>query len=129
MIETARLRLRIATLPEMEAIIAAEPDAEMIKVAHTLDEAGVRVPVMVGGATTSPLHTALKIAPAYNGPVIWTKDASQAALLAARFMNPALSKQAIAELQEQQEELRTQVSASAEKLSIEKARENKLQLF
>ena len=102
---------------------------EMIKVARTLDEAGVRVPVMVGGATTSPLHTALKIAPAYNGPVIWTKDASQAALLAARFMNPALNKQAIAELQEQQEELRTQVSAPAEKLSIEKARENKLQLF
>ena len=43
---------------------------EMIKVTRTLDAAGVRVPVMVGGATTSPLHTALKIAPAYNGPVI-----------------------------------------------------------
>ena len=37
---------------------------EMIKVTRTLDAAGVRVPVMVGGATTSPLHTALKIAPA-----------------------------------------------------------------
>lgn len=103
--------------------------AEMIKVAHTLDEAGVRVPVMVGGATTSPLHTALKIAPAYNGPVIWTKDASQAALLAARFMNPALSKQAMVELQEQQEELRAQVVTPTDRLTIEQARENKLQLF
>lgn len=103
--------------------------AEMIKVAHTLDEAGVRVPVMVGGATTSPLHTALKIAPAYNGPVIWTKDASQAALLAARFMNPSLSSEALADLQRQQEKLRAQAAAPASQLSIEKARENKLNLF
>lgn len=102
---------------------------EMVKVAHTLDEAGVRVPVMVGGATTSPLHTALKIAPAYNGPVIWTKDASQAALQAARFMNSALSKEALADLRKQQEELRSQASAQVNRIPIEKARENKLNLF
>ena len=102
---------------------------EMIKVTRTLDAAGVRVPVMVGGATTSPLHTALKIAPAYNGPVIWTKDASQAALQAARFMNPALSGEALAELQRQQEQLRAEASAPQEQLSIEQARKNKLNLF
>lgn len=102
---------------------------EMIKVTRTLDAAGVRVPVMVGGATTSPLHTALKIAPAYNGPVIWTKDASQAALQAARFMNPALSSEALAELQRQQEQLRAEASAPQEQLTIEQARKNKLNLF
>lgn len=102
---------------------------EMIKVTRTLDAAGVRVPVMVGGATTSPLHTALKIAPAYNGPVIWTKDASQAALQAARFMNPALSGEALAELQRQQEQLRAEASAPQEQLTIEHARKNKLNLF
>ena len=102
---------------------------EMIKVTRTLDAAGVRVPVMVGGATTSPLHTALKIAPAYNGPVIWTKDASQAALQAARFMNPALSGEALAELQRQQEQLRAEASAPQEQLTIEQARKNKLNLF
>ena len=102
---------------------------EMIKVTRTLDVAGVRVPVMVGGATTSPLHTALKIAPAYNGPVIWTKDASQAALQAARFMNPALSGEALAELQRQQEQLRAEASAPQEQLTIEQARKNKLNLF
>lgn len=103
---------------------------EMIKVAHTLDAAGIRVPVMVGGATTSPLHTALKIAPAYNGPVIWTKDASQAALLAARFMNPALCKEALADLLRQQEALRAQSDSSENKqIPIEKARQNKLELF
>ena len=102
---------------------------EMIKVTRALDAAGVRVPVMVGGATTSPLHTALKIAPAYNGPVIWTKDASQAALQAARFMNPALSGEALAELQRQQEQLRAEASAPQEQLTIEQARKNKLNLF
>ena len=102
---------------------------EVIKVTRTLDAAGVRVPVMVGGATTSPLHTALKIAPAYNGPVIWTKDASQAALQAARFMNPALSGEALAELQRQQEQLRAEASAPQEQLTIEQARKNKLNLF
>lgn len=102
---------------------------EMIKVTRTLDAAGVRVPVMVGGATTSPLHTALKIAPAYNGPVIWTKDASQAALQAARFMNPALSGEALDELQRQQEQLRAEASAPQEQLTIEQARKNKLNLF
>ena len=102
---------------------------EMIKVTRTLDAAGVRVPVMVGGATTSPLHTALKIAPAYNGPVIWTKDASQAALQAARFMNPALSGEALAELQRQQEQLRAEASAPQGQLTIEQARKNKLNLF
>ena len=102
---------------------------EMIKVTRTLDAAGVRVPVMVGGATTSPLHTALKIAPAYNGPVIWTKDASQAALQAARFMNPALCGEALAELQRQQEQLRAEASAPQEQLTIEQARKNKLNLF
>lgn len=102
---------------------------EMIKVTRTLDAAGVRVPVMVGGATTSPLHTALKIAPAYNGPVIWTKDASQAALQAVRFMNPALSGEALAELQRQQEQLRAEASAPQAQLTIEQARKNKLNLF
>ena len=61
---------------------------EMVHVVTELKRAGVSVPVMIGGATTSRLHTALKIAPAYDGPVIWVKDASQNALVAARFLNP-----------------------------------------
>lgn len=103
--------------------------SEMIKVAQALEKAGIRVPLMVGGATTSPLHTALKIAPAYSGPVIWTKDASQAALLAARFMNPDLSKEALSDLRESQEKLRQQACNPAPQLSIEEARENRLKLF
>jgi len=59
---------------------------EMVKVATELRRAGVSIPIMIGGATTSELHVALKIAPVYGGPVVWMKDASQNALVAARLM-------------------------------------------
>ena len=42
---------------------------QMIKVSEQLNEAGLSIPVIVGGAATSKLHTALKMAPVYNGPV------------------------------------------------------------
>ncbi|MDY4745129.1 MAG: cobalamin-dependent protein, partial [Bacteroidaceae bacterium] len=102
---------------------------EMIRVAQILEKSGISVPLMVGGATTSPLHTALKIAPAYSGPVIWTKDASQAALMAARFMNPALADEAVEELRQNQECLRQQVATPTSQLSIEEARKKRLRLF
>ena len=60
---------------------------EMAHVAVELQRAGLDIPIMVGGATTSKLHTALKIAPVYGGPVIHMKDASQNALVAARLLN------------------------------------------
>ena len=50
---------------------------EMVNVAKELAAAGIDVPLMIGGATTSKLHVALKIAPVYGGPVVWVKDASQ----------------------------------------------------
>ena len=102
---------------------------EMIRVAQILEKSGISVPLMVGGATTSPLHTALKIAPAYSGPVIWTKDASQAALMAARFMNPALADEAVEELRQNQECMRQQVATPTSQLSIEEARKKRLRLF
>ena len=60
---------------------------EMVNVATELKKAGLDIPIMIGGATTSELHVALKIAPVYGGPVVWMKDASQNALVAARLMN------------------------------------------
>ncbi|MDE6370826.1 MAG: dihydropteroate synthase, partial [Duncaniella sp.] len=60
---------------------------EMAHVAERLDAAGLDIPLMVGGATTSALHTALKIAPRYRGVVIHVLDASQNPLMAARLLN------------------------------------------
>jgi 5-methyltetrahydrofolate--homocysteine methyltransferase len=49
---------------------------EMIKVVGELERRGLRIPVILGGATTSPIHTAVKIAPEYSGAVIHSRDAS-----------------------------------------------------
>ena len=62
---------------------------EMVNVATELRKAGLNIPIMIGGATTSELHVALKIAPVYGGPVVWMKDASQNPLVAQRLMTDA----------------------------------------
>ncbi len=50
---------------------------EMVDVANAMNKAGFELPLLIGGATTSRAHTALKIDPAYDGPVCWVKDASR----------------------------------------------------
>ncbi|MDE7096775.1 MAG: B12-binding domain-containing protein, partial [Muribaculaceae bacterium] len=61
--------------------------AEMTATAEALADAGVDIPILVGGATTSALHTALKIAPVYSGPVVHMKDASQNPIAASKHQN------------------------------------------
>lgn len=102
---------------------------EMIRVVTELQKVGLSIPVMIGGATTSPLHTALKIAPSYDGPVIWVKDASQNAPLASLFLNPETSSKAKEDLMNEQQVLRQGAEQPEGLLSIEEAREKKLKLF
>ena len=103
---------------------------EMVRVVRLLDQAGLNIPIMIGGATTSPLHTALRISPAYGGPVIWVKDASQNAPIATRFLNPSQVKQARQELMDEQMRLRQRHEAKEQQLlSLEEARKRKLNLF
>ena len=61
---------------------------EMIHVVSELERRGLRIPVLVGGAATSKLHTALKIQPSYSGPVIYTRDASALVPVVGALMNP-----------------------------------------
>lgn len=103
---------------------------EMVHVAIEMQRAGLQIPIMIGGATTSPLHTALKIAPVYESPVIHLKDASQNALVAARLMNPELKQEFVQALYREQEELRRKNEEKQVKLvSLEEAQKNKLNLF
>ena len=103
---------------------------EMVHVACELQRAGLQIPIMIGGATTSPLHTALKIAPVYDGPVIHLKDASQNALVAAKLMNPELKQEYVQSLRQEQAELRQKNEMKEVKLvSLEEANANKLKLF
>ena len=101
---------------------------EMVNVAKELQRAGMNIPIMIGGATTSELHVALKIAPVYSAPVVWLKDASQNALVAARLMND--EQQVESELAEKYQHLREEYQQEQEKLSsLEEVRKNKLELF
>ncbi|WP_265564266.1 methionine synthase [Sphingomicrobium arenosum] len=59
---------------------------EMVHNASEMEREGLDLPLLIGGATTSRVHTALKIAPAYSGPVIHVNDASRAVGVAARLM-------------------------------------------
>ena len=63
---------------------------EMVHVARELQRQGLQVPLMIGGATTSRAHTALKVAPAYARPVVWSKDASRAVGVAQSLLSPSL---------------------------------------
>lgn len=103
---------------------------EMINVVRQLKAAGVDVPVMIGGATTSALYTAAKIAPVYDGPVVWVKDASRNSLVAQRLINPATSAEAYRELEEEQQILREGYAQQpVELLSLDDARKRKPRLY
>ena len=103
---------------------------EMVHVASELEKSGLDVPLLIGGATTSALHTALKIAPVYHAPVIHLKDASQNATVAARLMNPAQKKELIEALNEQYVRLRQEYeNKRTQTVSLEEAQENRLKLF
>ena len=103
---------------------------EMVNVAKALQERGLNIPLMIGGATTSELHTALKIAPVYSAPIVWMKDASQNVLAATRLLNPQQREDFTAELQEKYQHLRTDhENSSSTPLSLEEARKRKPNLF
>ena len=85
---------------------------EMCRVARELKEAGISVPLFVGGATTSTLHTALKIAPLYDGAVFHTKDAAQNPLLAMQLLGSE-REEVISQLKAEQQRLRDEHNAPA----------------
>ena len=103
---------------------------EMINTVKEMERAGIHIPVLIGGATTSELHVALKIAPEYNGPVIWMKDASQSAQILSKLMNTDERTIYWKQLQERYKTLREGYQQEQQRiLSLDDARKNKLNLF
>ena len=103
---------------------------EMVNSVIAFKEAGLNIPVMIGGATTSQLHVALKIAPLYDAPVVWVKDASVNPSIAAALLNDKECEHFCKELDATYEKLRAGYKEEQQKvLSLSKARENKLNLF
>lgn len=103
---------------------------EMVNSVVAFKEAGLHIPVMIGGATTSQLHVALKIAPLYDAPVVWVKDASVNPSIAAALLNDKERGSFCEDLEATYEKLRAGYKEQQQKvLSLSKARENKLNLF
>jgi 5-methyltetrahydrofolate--homocysteine methyltransferase len=99
---------------------------EMVHVAEEMEKQGIDIPLLVGGATTSILHTAVKIAPMYTGPVIQVKDASKSAGVMGKLLSNENKKAFLNEISKEYESLRLQHSEMKRTyLPIESARKNK----
>ncbi|WP_125722132.1 methionine synthase [Flavobacterium ustbae] len=103
---------------------------EMVYLAKELDKQGIKIPIMIGGATTSRAHTAVKIAPQYRETVIHVNDASRAVTVAGNLLDHNRKIYA-ADIRAEYDNFReTFLNRSRDKnfLTIEDARKNKLQL-
>ncbi|WRQ33802.1 methionine synthase [Bacteroidales bacterium MB20-C3-3] len=100
---------------------------EMVNVAQELERREIKLPLLVGGATTSEVHAAVKIATKYSGSVVHVKDASKAAGVLSSLLGNS-SSDYISEMRRRYEIIREQHSSSAKKdnyISLESARANK----
>ncbi|WP_298120507.1 methionine synthase [Flavobacterium sp.] len=104
---------------------------EMVYLAKELDKLNIKIPIMIGGATTSRAHTAVKIAPEYKETVVHVNDASRAVTVASNLLQAETKEGYVKAIREEYDQLREgYLSRSRDKnyLSIEEARKNKLQL-
>ena len=103
---------------------------EMVFVASEMQRRGMTQPLLIGGATTSRAHTAVKIDHAYDGPVVWVKDASRSVPVAARLVEPESRKTFHDELKEEYDDVRARhANKRKEKfLTLDAARANKTPL-
>ncbi len=95
---------------------------EMCNVAHQMEARGLKIPLLIGGATTSELHTAVKIAPCYSGLVAYMRDAAMLPGLAQRLINKETCEKTRDEIQTQQQQLRARYENKKSRLTIEQAR-------
>ncbi len=98
-------KLHKADMIALSGLITPSLD-EMVHVAGEMQRQGFTIPLLIGGATTSPAHTAVKIAPAYQHPVIHSKDASRCVGICRSLMEPRLKKDVLAKTQAEYEQLR-----------------------
>jgi 5-methyltetrahydrofolate--homocysteine methyltransferase len=104
---------------------------EMVYLAKEMDKLNISIPIMIGGATTSRAHTAVKIAPQYRETVVHVNDASRAVTVAGSLLNTNTKKEYSKNIREEYDKLRDgYLNRSRDKdfLSIEDARVNKLKL-
>ncbi|GAB2608371.1 methionine synthase [Pseudactinotalea suaedae] len=101
---------------------------EMVNVASEMQRQGFTIPLLIGGATTSRAHTAVKISPTYDHPVVWVKDASRSVPVVASLLSDERRGPLMAEVERDYEALRTRHAAKSDDrpiVSLEVARERR----
>ncbi len=101
---------------------------EMAHIAREMEREGLDIPLIIGGATTSKAHTAVKIDPGYSGPVVWVKDASRAVGVVQSLISKELRGEFVGALEREYRQVREQHAGRSAKtnwLSLERARANR----
>ncbi|MDZ7739079.1 MAG: methionine synthase [Bacteroidales bacterium] len=104
---------------------------EMVTVATEMQKRGLQIPLLIGGATTSEIHTAVKIAPVYKYPVVHVKDASRSTTVLSKLAGSRRDEKYITDTAEKYEALRDDYAgkkAARQLLSIEEARNNRARI-
>ena len=101
---------------------------EMVNFAEEMERQGLEIPLLIGGATTSRAHTAVKVTPKYHGPVVWVKDASRSVPTAAALLSEERRPVLMAEVDKEYEAIRKRHGAKRSDrplVKIDAARQNR----
>ena len=101
---------------------------EMVNFASEMERQGLDIPLLIGGATTSRAHTAVKVDKKYHGPVVWVKDASRSVPVVAALLSADQRPKLLADMETDYDALRERYAARTDAkaiLPIEKARANR----
>jgi 5-methyltetrahydrofolate--homocysteine methyltransferase len=103
---------------------------EMVTVAEEMEKAGMSMPLMIGGATTSKTHTALRIEPVYSGPVIHVLDASRAVGVAGTLVSDSMADKFVADTRAEYSDIRDARAGKTAKplATLEEARANAFEI-
>jgi 5-methyltetrahydrofolate--homocysteine methyltransferase len=103
---------------------------EMVHVAKEMERQGFQVPLLIGGATTSRVHTAVKVEPHYSGPTVWVPDASRSVSVCSNLLSDELRDDYVRKVKQENERTRVQHKSKkgpAAQLSIAQARQRGMQ--
>ncbi len=100
---------------------------EMVSFATEMERQGFQIPLLIGGATTSRAHTAVKVTPRYSGPVLWVKDASRSVPVAAALLSDEQRPALLASVEADYDSLRKRHATKHDRplLSLDRARANR----
>jgi 5-methyltetrahydrofolate--homocysteine methyltransferase len=120
-------RERQADIIGLSGLITPSLD-EMVNVAREMRRQGFELPLLIGGATTSPAHTSVKIDPEYDGPVVYVKDASRSVGVAQKLITPGERDRFAADVKDEcrvRRQRHSQKDRQAPQLALAEARRNK----